>query len=198
MDGQESGGRPLTREDWIEAAVEVLVNSSIEQVKVERLALALKVSKGSFYWHFQNREQLLDALLNRWVQLSTIEPRTRLVDPEPSAIQRLLLILRLPLRSLRALKAADVELAMLGWARRSQAAAAAVAEVDRFRVSDITEQFREMGADPQAAETLAHTAYAFTRYVSQRRDLAADEKLELTAKVHRFLADLAIGPNHGG
>jgi AcrR family transcriptional regulator len=56
----------LSREDWIEAARKVLVSTGIDDVKVDRLAKRMKMTRGSFYWHFKNRDDLLDGLLELW------------------------------------------------------------------------------------------------------------------------------------
>ena len=56
----------LTREDWISAAVDALRRGGIDAVRIDRLARQLGVSRGSFYWHFRNREELLETILARW------------------------------------------------------------------------------------------------------------------------------------
>lgn len=50
----DSRKRRLTREDWIEAATKRLISRSIDAVRVESLATEMKVSRGSFYWHFKS------------------------------------------------------------------------------------------------------------------------------------------------
>ncbi|MEL6927820.1 MAG: helix-turn-helix domain-containing protein, partial [Cyanobacteria bacterium J06600_6] len=49
----------LTKTDWIDAAWILMANKGVAAVKVEVLARQLEVSKGSFYWHFKNRQELL-------------------------------------------------------------------------------------------------------------------------------------------
>ena len=61
----------MTREAWIRAAYAALEAGGIEAVQVEPLGRALRVSKGSFYWHFRDRAALLDALLDHWSGRST-------------------------------------------------------------------------------------------------------------------------------
>src|SRR5687768_2806827 len=56
----------LTRDDWVAAARTTLVDRGIDGVKVDGLARKLRVTRGSFYWHFQHRRDLLDALLADW------------------------------------------------------------------------------------------------------------------------------------
>jgi AcrR family transcriptional regulator len=55
----------LTRDDWLKAAMR-LSEAGIDSVKVAPLAAHLGVTTGSFYWHFKNRRELLEALLDYW------------------------------------------------------------------------------------------------------------------------------------
>lgn len=65
--------RRLAREDWLAIARKTLVASGIDDVKIDRLAKRLQVSRGSFYWHFKSRADLLDALLKDWEVRNHIE-----------------------------------------------------------------------------------------------------------------------------
>jgi AcrR family transcriptional regulator len=56
----------LTAEDWVRAAAEAIEEGGVAAVAVEPLAKKLGVTKGSFYWHFENRDALLSAALERW------------------------------------------------------------------------------------------------------------------------------------
>ena len=56
----------LSREDWIRGALELLRTAGVEGVKIVPLAERLGVTSGSFYWHFTNRRELHDALLDYW------------------------------------------------------------------------------------------------------------------------------------
>ena len=62
---QVPGERRLQREDWIRAAWEILGEGNLNEIKVKSLATQLGVTRGSFYWHFQSRQELIDALLER-------------------------------------------------------------------------------------------------------------------------------------
>ncbi len=61
----------LSRDDWIVAALRVLVDEGIEAVQIARLARDLNVTRGSFYWHFKERKDLLAALLEEWSARNT-------------------------------------------------------------------------------------------------------------------------------
>jgi AcrR family transcriptional regulator len=183
----------LTREDWARAAIEVMIDGSVEQVRVEGLARELNVSKGSFYWHFRNRDDLLGAVLEIWTEEATLSVDERVLRRAATPAERLLLFLRLPLNSKRALKASYLELAILDWARRSRMAEDAVAKVDQLRVDQLARQFAQLGFNREQAQFRAHTAYAFLRYIAQRRDLPAPARVEMTSAMHHNLIEPAKG-----
>jgi AcrR family transcriptional regulator len=56
----------LRPEDWTNAALEAIADGGTGKVAVEALARELGATKGSFYWHFRNRDALLEAALARW------------------------------------------------------------------------------------------------------------------------------------
>lgn len=84
--------RPRVKKaDWLNSALELLCDSGIESVRVEVLAERLGVAKSGFYYHFTNRQQLFDALLNYWIEfehmpmmelekMGSMEPRDALVN----------------------------------------------------------------------------------------------------------------------
>jgi len=59
---------PLTREAWVKAATNLIAQEGVHAVAVEPLAVVLGVTKGSFYWHFKNRDELIHAALEAWEQ----------------------------------------------------------------------------------------------------------------------------------
>jgi AcrR family transcriptional regulator len=61
----------LSREAWIDAALDILLQSGPDGVAVQPLARQLGTTKGSFYWHFSSRDDLLRATLERWESVAT-------------------------------------------------------------------------------------------------------------------------------
>lgn len=59
---------PLSRETWVRAATNLIAQEGVQAVAVEPLAQVLGVTKGSFYWHFKNRDELIRAALEAWEQ----------------------------------------------------------------------------------------------------------------------------------
>lgn len=179
----------LSRSDWIAAAVAALTECGIDRVRVEALASQLKVSKGSFYWHFKDRKDLLDSILANWQETSTFAIQSRLAEEDLSLSQRLFRYIELPLRSRSATRAADLELAIQGWARRSKEVAEAVAAVDQARTDGFVSLFVELGLSKSEASSRAHRAYAYVRYVAHRRDLDDKSRRKLVADFHREITE---------
>ncbi len=74
----------LRAEDWVEEAYRAIAKGGVDAVAVEPLAKQLGVTKGSFYWHFKNRDALLEATLKRWEEEATeavISAADRVADP---------------------------------------------------------------------------------------------------------------------
>ena len=65
------GNVKATRDDWLALALSVLAVEGVAHVTVLNLSERLGVSRSSFYWYFKNRDELLDALLDRWDRLNT-------------------------------------------------------------------------------------------------------------------------------
>jgi AcrR family transcriptional regulator len=151
----------LTPENWIDSATELLVDKGIDSVRVDVLAKLLGVTRGSFYWHFRDREDLLKSLLKAWRDGATeqlierFERRTS--DPE-SLLRELV---SLPFRGRSAERAARIELAIRAWARRDETARQAVDEVDARRVSYIAQCFSALGHSIAEARTRAFALYAW-------------------------------------
>ncbi len=83
---------PLSREAWVKAATNLIAQEGVQAVAVEPLAQALGVTKGSFYWHFHNRDELIHAALEAWEQDQSADVVTRYAGiAEPRRRLRVLL-----------------------------------------------------------------------------------------------------------
>lgn len=74
--------KQLQRFDWLQQALEIFVAEGIDAVRITRLADDLGVTRGSFYWHFANRDDLIEALVRFWQDKNTdaIERSVAAVD----------------------------------------------------------------------------------------------------------------------
>lgn len=151
----------LTPERWIEAATEVLVDQGIDHVRVDVLARALKVTRGSFYWHFRERDDLLRAVLQAWRARATEQLTQRLERAHDDPHEQLRDLISLPFRGRSAHRAARIELAIRAWARRDATARAVVDEADAARIGYIAQVFSALGFGIRQARSRAFMLYSY-------------------------------------
>lgn len=155
-------GRPvLTPDDWVAAATEVLIDHGIDHVRVDVLAGELKVTRGSFYWHFRDREDLLRRVLQAWRDESTVQLTMRLEVARSDPRELLADVITLPFRGRAAVRAARIELAIRAWARRDPMAQAALDESDAARIGYHTSLFRALGFEADEAAQRAFLLYGY-------------------------------------
>jgi AcrR family transcriptional regulator len=192
--GSNSAGS-LVPEDWVDAAIRRLVRGGIDSVGVQQLARDLHVTKGSFYWHFRNREALLAAVLKRWRGV-TVELNHLLESEEPDPSQRLSRLLYLPEHTPDAVVApADFELAVRSWARHSARAASTVKRVDALREHMFVRMFQELGAAGGHALILARICLAVAGRLWRWEEVRGAERLALIQTTHKLLIDACIAPH---
>jgi AcrR family transcriptional regulator len=158
------------RTAWIDAGLRALSAGGPDAVRVERLARALGVTKGGFYWHFDDRDGLLDAMLGTWERM-VIDDVIDRVDGDGGDA-------RAKLRRLFALAAArrdfvEVELAVRDWARRDEAAAQRLRRVDNRRMDYLRSQFREICDDADEVEVrcmLVMSLFIATHFLAADHD----------------------------
>ncbi|MEJ2311007.1 MAG: TetR/AcrR family transcriptional regulator [Gemmatimonadales bacterium] len=144
---QPRSARKLTRNDWLSAALAALLSAGPEGVHVEPLAASLGVTKGSFYWHFEDLQDLLSSVIDYWAtrMLGAVRDHDNLTG---SPAQNLLEVMEDIAREDRA----RYEAAMRTWAKSDERAKQAVRRVDQARLEWTTGVFREMGFSPEQAE----------------------------------------------
>jgi AcrR family transcriptional regulator len=160
---------------WVQAALDIVADQGVEGVRVEVLAKQLGVTKGSFYWHFRDRDALLEAVLASWRREATLRIISRLDQAAQSAAGRLHYLLQLPFNGARAERGAEIELSLRLWSRRDERARATLAEVDELRLRYIAGLLEDCGFGAEAAKARAVLAYAFIR-VGRTLIEAGDEK----------------------
>lgn len=125
--------------DWLRVAQSVLIHKSVDAVRIDVLAKELKVTRGSFYWHFKDRDDLLQRLLIRWRDEATEQVISRFERRGAEPRELIHELFSLPFRGRAAHEAASIELAIRAWARRDQMARQALDTVDAQRLSYISQ-----------------------------------------------------------
>jgi AcrR family transcriptional regulator len=147
----------LQRKDWIDAAVKRLAESGVDAVRVERLARDVGVTKGSFYWHFKDRADLLEAVLREWE--ATTERVSRALPEDATPSERMERFLELITASAADADQAALENAVLAWAQKDSAVAERVAAVEARRTADAEQLLAELGFPPAEAASWADIGY---------------------------------------
>jgi len=178
----------LTPERWVEAATDVLVDQGIDSVRVDTLARALKVTRGSFYWHFRERDELLRAVLQAWRNHATEQLTRRLESARDDPRDQVRDLISLPFRGRAAVRAARIELAIRAWARRDAMARAFVDEADAARMGYIAQVFSSLGFAIGEARARAFLLYSYELAESQLSTQgSATQRQERALLVERLL-----------
>lgn len=147
----------LSAEDWARAAMEAMASGGLSAVVLEPLARRLGVTKGSFYAHFRNRGELIDAALAYW-ENSHGAPGLAEFAAIPDPAERLQLLLRSAIDFSQSL-APSVHVHLLGELDNPQVRAV-VHRVTEDRVALVARTFAELGYDSERARHRARLVYA--------------------------------------
>lgn len=179
----------LDRNDWIQGATEVLAEKGVDGLRVEVLAKNFGVTKGSFYWHFRDRQDLLDAVLDNWREgrLRDIEKQTSGVAG--SALEQIHHVVEVYSAN-RNRKGMAIELAVRDWARRDARAAAVVEAVDTYRLDCTRKVFTAAGVPD--AEARARSILVFA-YVFGHSLMAYDRSDPQLPQFRRWITDCIVG-----
>ncbi|MCF8199158.1 MAG: TetR/AcrR family transcriptional regulator [Sulfuritalea sp.] len=158
----------LDRDAWIKGAIAILAEHGAERLRVEVLATRLGVTKGSFYWHFKDRRDLQDAVLEFWKE-GRIRDIRKQTQSEPGGEVAALLHTIEVYASARNRKGIAIEAAVRSWARRDPQAGAVVEAVDAERLACSCRLFRACGLPEQEAQARSVMLYAYVFGVSLLR-----------------------------
>jgi AcrR family transcriptional regulator len=148
--------RRFTRDDWASAALAAIAEGGLPAVAVEPLAAKLGTTKGSFYWHFPNRDALLEAALALWEQATTTTVLARVDESSDDAQTQLRLLIELVV----AMAERDpVGLALLPYAAHP-VVGPALERVTRARIAGTGRLFERLGFRPAQARRRALLAYS--------------------------------------
>ncbi len=172
-----------SREDWIDTAWHVLGVSGVEGIRIEQLARQLNVTKGSFYWHFKNRQLLIDALLERWLGMrEEICPGYSAAPEEPGE-----LIWKVIERGIeRGTRGQAAALRL--WGQRNPDVAVKIEKADSLRQKFLVDQFMGLGHDRDTAEIRAEVYMAvISAEFLHSGSLSKSDRLSRARRKHEML-----------
>lgn len=148
------------RGKWIEEGLRALAAGGPDAVRVDSLAKALGVTRGGFYWHFEDRAALLREMLEAWERRSIDEAIERVEGEGGDARERLRRLFSLAASSRDLLK---IDLAVRDWARRDQAVAKRLRRVDNRRMDYMRFLFEAFCKDEDEVEV--RCLFAFSLFI---------------------------------
>jgi AcrR family transcriptional regulator len=174
----------LTRDDWLNHGMKTLAGEGFGGLKADLLAKSLKVSRGSFYWHFRDLKEFHRALLDEWHKRATQQVIDWLEHTATGPERLRLLVRRAWVSTIR------TERAVRAWATHSPEIARRLDAVDRQRIEYITSLLQSAGLSPKQARARAlFVASAYLgRMLLSERSFGAIAPRELDAIVNSLQA----------
>lgn len=154
------------RSKWIDEGLRALAAGGPDAVRIEPLAQALGVTRGGFYWHFEDRGALLGEMLDRWERVSIDEVIERVERGRGDARARLRRLFGLASSSRDLLK---IDLAIRDWSRRDPAVTARLRRVDNRRMDYMRSLFGAFCADEDDVEarcTIAMSLFVGSHFIA--------------------------------
>ena len=173
----------LSRDAWLQRALEVLREEGIQGVRIERLARDLGVTKGSFYWHFEDRDDLWRSILEFWSEkyTDTVVENEAFRGEDPAA-DLLAAMSKVRKEGLEA-----YELAVRAWADHDEMAEKAVQEVYARRTRFVESFFKRLGFRGAEAELRARMMLC---YLSWEPSLHPEDSQQRRMKLLKMQIEL--------
>lgn len=186
----------LAKGDWLDTGLTILGRTGPAGLRIDQVCAAMKVTKGSFYWHFRDRGDFLDCLFDHWHRRET----TALIDLVEAAYtaprDRIWHVVEFV-----TLGTYDVatEVAMRQWGQNEAKVREGLKEVDGERLDFFTRQFEAAGFAPGPARLRAISVYAFTLSCGYMQTAETPEELRarLVASLDLLFEDAAPGDRPG-
>jgi AcrR family transcriptional regulator len=145
----------LSAEDWLLGGLRLLADDGVAGVKIDVLARRLGVTKGSFYWHFENLPAFLTSLVELYIARSDQEVETFESNAPSDPRERLMYMMT---------RGSDpatwhLERAIRGWAYSNPRLGAYVAQLDVWAFDEVRRCFERLGFDGIDAQVRAKTLY---------------------------------------
>jgi AcrR family transcriptional regulator len=186
------GNVKATRDDWLDLALSVLAVEGVAHVTVLNLSERLGVSRSSFYWYFKNRDELLDALLDRWDRFNTRSIVAQADEPAASVNEAVCSVFRCWVNS--AIFSPRLDFAVREWARRSASVRRALDGSDRVRTEALKALFVRFGYEDAEALVRARVLY-YMQIGYYALDLKEPIEARLNLTPHYLKAFTGLAPS---
>ena len=147
----------LSRSEWLDRSLDLLSENK-GHFRIDALVKKLGVTKGSFYWHFKNRDDFVHSLLNHWAETSTMSVLEQMDKYQNADAEKRLLGL---MRILSNKEYSCFDIAIRNMAAWSEEAANTVISVDKARLDIVSSLFKELGFRGKDLEVRVHIFAVF-------------------------------------
>ena len=179
----------LSAAHWTEAALEMLARGGLAAVAIEPLAKSLGTTKGSFYWHFTDRNALLEAALALWERRDTDQVLAG-IDETQDDVTRLRALLRLAFSAVGSdAGRGGVELALQASASHALVAPVLERVTDR-RLAALSQLYAALGLSQTRARD--HALLAYTAFLGHAQLAHATPALLPTGAAFRTHVDQVV------
>ena len=145
----------LSADDWLQGGLLLLAEEGLAAVKVEPLAARLGVTKGSFYWHFEDLPGFLAAMAGSWCDLRDAEVAAFEAEAPADPVERL----RALMDGISDPATWKLERAVRAWAYANPTLQAKVGELDHWAFGQVRAAFEQLGFARIDAEVRAKTLF---------------------------------------
>ena len=161
----------ITKDQWLQAALDSLLEHGVHGISIERLAQNLDTSKSGFYWHFNNKDDLLESILTYWESEFTDTVIKSSTQQPESAEKKLLQISDMIMDH----QLGRYDMALRTWGNEDNGVRKRINKTDRKRLAYITGVFKEIGFSAAEAE---NRASLFILYHAHLDSMFLDDPLE--------------------
>jgi len=151
----------VTKDQWLQAALDSLLEHGVYGISIERLSRTLDTSKSGFYWHFNNKDDLLESILTYWESEFTDTVINSSTQQPESAEKKLHLISDMIMDH----QLGRYDMALRTWGNEDNGVRKRINKTDRKRLAYISEIFKEIGFRGEEPENRARLFILYHAYL---------------------------------
>jgi AcrR family transcriptional regulator len=183
--------RNLSREDWLEKALNVVSREGGAKLRINNLVTEVGVTKGSFYWHFKDRDDFVRSLIDHWHKRYTLTVSDYLDDFDGSAREKLRKLMEMVFVE----QLTRHDLAIRSWAIAEPKLQKLVKRTDDHRMNYLRMLFRGLKFDEAEADLRARVFLGYAAWEAALFETMT--KSEREKKASTFFGLLVEGSDAG-
>lgn len=173
------------REKWIDCGYEILVEKGYDFITIEELSSRMEISRGSFFYHFKNRDGFIRAMMERWLSgteniIENIDYACTFDECYDSLTEFITSI------------SVEMELKIRLWGGSDNTVKEFIEQVDRLRIDSYTKIFALLGISPEQAETYAKFRYGLMLGLKQIDNRISADDIKKSAEIFKNMVKSSL------